>query len=42
MGTGHGVETVEPLLTFFLADGELLAPGALAHVVGVTSPDLLG
>ena len=26
MGGVHGVETVEPLLTFFLADGELLAP----------------
>src|SRR6266851_2488258 len=38
----NGVETVEPLLTFLLADGELLAPGALAHLVGITGPDLLG
>ena len=26
MGSVHGVETVEPFLPFFLADGELLAP----------------
>ena len=38
----NGVETVEPLLTFLLADGQRLAPGALAHLVGITGPDLLG
>jgi hypothetical protein len=37
-----GVETVEPLLTFLLADGELLAPGPFADVVRVPRPDLLG
>ena len=37
-----GVETVEPLLTFLLADGELLAPGPFPHVVRVPGPDLLG
>ena len=42
MGGVHGVETVEPFLTFFLADGQLLAPGAFAHVVGIPGPDLLG
>ena len=41
-GGEHGVETVEPLLTFLLADGQLLAPGALAHLGGITGPDLLG
>jgi hypothetical protein len=37
-----GVEAVEPLLTFLLADRELLAPGAFADVVWVPRPDLLG
>jgi hypothetical protein len=37
-----GVETGEPLLTFLLADGELLAPGTFADVVRVPRPDLLG
>jgi len=37
-----GVETVEPLLTFLLADGELLAPGTFSDVVRVPRPDLLG
>ena len=37
-----GVKTVEPLLTFLLADGELLAPGPFPDVVRVPRPDLLG
>jgi hypothetical protein len=39
---GDGVEAVEPLLTFLLADRELLAPGAFADVVWIPRPDLLG
>ncbi len=41
MGGQHGVETVPPLLTFFLADGELLAPGSFPNVSRVPGPDLL-
>jgi site-specific DNA recombinase len=41
-GGEHRVEAVEPLLTFLLADGQLLASGALAHVVGIPGPHLLG
>jgi hypothetical protein len=37
-----GVKTVEPLLTLFLADGQLLASGAFANIVRVPGPDLLG
>ena len=37
-----GVKTVEPLLTFLLADGELLAPSPFPDVVRVPRPDLLG
>src|SRR4249920_1962879 len=36
-----GVETVEPLLTFLLTDGKLLAPGAFPNIVRVSGPDLL-
>src|SRR6266853_1721418 len=39
---GHRVEAVEPLLTFLLADGQVLASGALAHVFGIPGPHLLG
>ena len=38
----HRRQTGEPFLAFFLADRQLLAPGALAHVGGVTGPHLLG
>src|SRR5215470_7480814 len=41
MGSVHGVETVEPCLTFFLADGELLAPRPFPHVGRVPGPNLL-
>jgi hypothetical protein len=41
-GGVDGVETVEPLLTFLLADRELRAPGSFPHVVRVPRPDLLG
>jgi hypothetical protein len=37
-----GVKTVEPLLTFLLADGELLTPHPFPDVVRVPRPDLLG
>ena len=36
-----GVETVEPLVTFLLADGHLLASGAFANIVRVSGPHLL-
>ena len=42
MGGVHGVETVKPFLTFFLADGQVLASGTFAHIVRITGPDLLG
>src|SRR6266446_4098591 len=37
----NSVETVEPLVTFLLADGERFAPGPFADVVRVPGPDLL-
>ncbi len=37
----NSIETVEPLLTFLLADGELFAPGPFPDVVRVPGPDLL-
>jgi len=37
-----GVKTVEPLLTFLLANGELLAPCPFPEVIRVPRPDLLG
>jgi len=40
--TAHRRQTGEPLLAFLLADGQLRTPGALAHVVGVTGPHVLG
>ena len=42
LGTTHRRQTGAPFLAFLLADGQLLAPDALAHVGGVTGPHLLG
>jgi hypothetical protein len=40
--SGDGVKTVEPRLTFLLAEGELRAPRPFPNVVRVPRPDLLG
>ena len=41
-GVENGFQTVQPLLTFLLANWQLLAPSAFADVLWVTRPDLLG
>ena len=41
VGIADRLQAPEPFLTFFLGDGQLLAPGAFADIVGVPCPDLL-
>src|SRR5262245_27473964 len=41
VGIADSFQAPEPLLTFLLGDGQLLAPGAFAHIVGIPCPDLL-
>jgi site-specific DNA recombinase len=41
VGMADSLQAPEPFLTFFLGDGQRLAPGAFAHIVGLPCPDLL-